>query len=152
MWMKRICEAYVRNARLIGALYCAVPVAIWYGGMFATTPFRAVYILRLILSLGIGCWVAAYLNNYGVQLWVTKHRSQAGPATAWDGFMIGCGVGLGTVLFPPLVALIATHHLEEVKTLIICCWLAGIICGALNGGFLGSIGERFLDRKDAVTS
>lgn len=146
--MKRLCEAYVRNARLIGALYCAVPVAIWYCVMFATVPFRSVYVLRLVLSLIVGCWAAAYLNLYGVRLWITKHRSEDGPATAWDGFLIGGAVGMGIVLLPPLASLIATHHPDDAKTVIIVCWLAGLVGGALNGAFLGSVGQRFVDRGD----
>ncbi len=150
--MKRLCEAYVRNAKLIGALYCAVPVAIWYCVMFATVPFRLVYVLRLVLSLTFGCWLAAYSNSYGVRLWLTKHGSPDGPATGWDGFVIGSAVGMGTVLLPPLAALIATNHPAEARTLIIVCWLLGIACGALNGSFLGSIGRRFVDRDRGVSA
>jgi Na+/melibiose symporter-like transporter len=148
--MKRLCDGYVRHAMFLGVLYCAIPVAIWYGAMFATIPFRLVYVLRLVLSLVLGCWVAAYVNEYGVRTWMTKHRSQDGPATAWDGFLIGGAVGMGTVLVPPLTALIATNHLEQAKAVVIGCWLAGIVCGALNGSLLGSIARRYMSRNGTV--
>jgi hypothetical protein len=147
--MKRLCDFYVNRAKLIGVLYCGVPVLLWYGGMFATVPFRSVYILRLVLSLAIGCWVAAQVNEYGVRLWLAKHRSPDGPATALDGAMIGAAVGMGVVLLPPLASFIATNHPVEARTVVIGCWVAGIMLGALNGSLLGAIGRRFIGRGDA---
>ncbi len=48
--MKQLCEGYIRHAKLIGAFYCWVPTAIWFGAIFFTIPFREVY-LRVWLSL-----------------------------------------------------------------------------------------------------
>jgi len=144
--MKELCDFYIRRARLIGVFYCVLPVLIWFAWILVAVPFRQVYVLRIVLSLGIGCWVAAFINDYGVRLWLIKHRSASGPATSLDGFLIGAAVGIGVVLLPPLTALIATNHPEQARVFIICSWLAGLVIGALNGSFLASIGARYLDR------
>ena len=144
--MKELCDWYIRRAKAIGVFYCLLPVLIWFVWLLLAVPFRPVYLLRLVLSLGIGCWVAAVLNDSGVRLWLIKHRSPQGPATASDGFLIGAAVGIGVVLLPPLTALIATNHPEEARVFIICSWLAGLAIGALNGAFLGTLGARHLDR------
>jgi Na+/glutamate symporter len=40
--------------------------------------------------------------------------------------------------------LIATHHPEEAKLLIIVSWGAGIVFGGVIGGILTSIGRKYL--------
>ncbi len=106
--------------------------------------FREVYLLRLALSLLLGGWIAARINDYGVRLWLIKHRSQECPATIADGILIGAGVGMGTTFLPPLTSLIATHHPEEAKLLIIVSWAAGIVFGGIIGGLLALIGLKYL--------
>lgn len=142
--MKALCEFYIRRARLIGALYCIVPTVAWFAFQMMLVPFREVYLLRLVLALVIGGYVAARVNEYGVGLWVTRHRSKDGPCTVTDGALIGSAVGIGTVFLPPLTSLIASHHPEEAKLFIICIWAAGIVNGALIGAMLGSVGTRHL--------
>jgi len=144
--MNRLCEGYIRHAKLIGLLYCWIPAIAWFGTMMLFVSFREVYLLRLVLALLLGGSLAAWINDYGVRLWMIKHRSQAGPATVVDGILIGAGVGIGTTFLPPLTSLIATHHPEEAKVLIICSWAAGIVFGGLMGGILASIGRTHLDR------
>jgi hypothetical protein len=143
--MKHLCEWYILHAKLIGAFYCWIPTVAWFGAMMFVVPFREVYLLRLVLSILLGGWMAARINDYGARLWLMKHRSQEGPATIGDGILIGAGVGMGTTFLPPLTSLIATNHPEEAKLLIILSWSAGIVFGGLIGGILASIGRRHLD-------
>ncbi|MCX7049450.1 MAG: hypothetical protein NTX50_28690 [Candidatus Sumerlaeota bacterium] len=140
--MKALCDLYIRRARLIGALYCIVPVLIWFAVIFLTIPFREVYLLRVALAIVAGGAVSAYVNERGLALWLIKHRSKEGPATVFDGMMIGAGVGLSSAMLAPLTGLIATHHLEEAKTFIICSYLAGIVLGGLVGSILAVIGRQ----------
>lgn len=147
--MKRLCEFYMRHPRLIGALYCIVPVLIAYAILFGTSPFRGVYVLRLILSFVIGVPIAACVNELGLRLWLIKHQSNDGPATVSDGFFIGAGVGIVTTFVPPLLILIATHHFEGAKTAILLCWAAGVIVGGLMGASLAVIGRQYVEREPA---
>ena len=149
--MNRLCESYIRHAKLIGAFYCWVPTIAWFGAMMFVVPFREVYVLRLVLVLLVGGLITAWINDYGVRLWLVKHRSQEGPATVVDGILIGAGVGIGTTFFPPLTSLIATHHPEEAKLLIIVSWGAGIVLGGVIGGLLASIGRKYLPPVKGVS-
>ena len=79
--MQRLCDYYIRHAGLFGAVYCGIPAVGWFLAVTATAPFREVYLLRLGLCLSFGCAIAAYLNRYGLELWLMKHRSANGPAT-----------------------------------------------------------------------
>jgi hypothetical protein len=144
--MKGLCEFYIRHPRLIGACYCILPLIATYAILFTTNPFRAVYVLRLVLSLVLGIPIAAYVNEFGLRLWLIKHRSAEGPATVYDGFLIGAGIGLAAVFVPPLLSLIATHHLEEVKLLIIAGWGAGVLVGGMIGALLAAIGRKYVSR------
>ena len=148
--MNRLCEIYIRRAKLIGICYCAVPVIAWFVAMICVVPFRGVYLLRLALSLIVGGYIAACLNDYGVRLWLLKHRSKEGPATVTDGFLMGAGVGVGINFIPPLTALIGTNHPEEAKLLILMSWLAGIVVGGLIGAILASFGRRYVSRESPV--
>jgi hypothetical protein len=142
--MKRFCDSYIRWVGVIGALYCAIPTVIWFGGMFLTIPFRSVYVLRLLLSLILGTPLASFANSIGLRFWLTKHRSAEGPATVLDGALIGAACGMATALLPPLTSLLASHHLEEAKTFIISAWLAAMGIGAVLGGTLASVGRKHL--------
>ena len=93
--MKRLCDLYIRHAGWIGAIFCAVPTLVWFVAMLISIPFREVYLLRLGLCLVVGCPIAAYLNRYGVNAWLCKHRSQTGPATTIDGVLVGAAIGIG---------------------------------------------------------
>jgi hypothetical protein len=143
--MKRVCETYIRHSCLIGALWCVIPTLAWFIAALSMVPFREVYLLRLAISLIVGGTLAAFSNRYGVSIWLMKHSSQKGPATVLDGLVIGCSVGMGTALVPPLTLLIATNHLEEAKTYIIVCYLAAMGIGALIGAVLAAIGRKYLD-------
>ncbi len=144
--MKDLCEMYIRRTKVFGALYSIVPTVVWFAVMMAYVPFRTVYLLRLVLALGVGGYVGARANDYGVRMWLLKHRSKEGPASVCDGALIGAAVGTAIVLLPPLTSLIATNHPEEAKAFIICSWLVGIAFGALLGAVLASIGIKHLDR------
>lgn len=144
--MKETCEAYVRRARLFGALYSIVPTVLWSVGSLIVIPFRPVYTLRIVLSLFVGGVSAAVANDIGTRLWVAKHRSPAGPASAAEGMFVGAAVGLFSVLLPPLTMLISSNHPEDAKTFIIAMWLAGPVIGGTLGGIFGAIGSRHLDR------
>ena len=141
---KKLADFYIGNVRTIGALYSIVPTAIWFGIMFAMVPFREVYVLRLVLSVVLGGILAAWVNKFGLGLWLIKHRSQEGPATILDGVLLGGAVGFGTTLIPPLTSLIYSNHLEDAKWFIIVAWLAATVIGAVIGGVLASIGRKCL--------
>jgi len=150
MDMKRLCDGYIRNAKLIGTLYCIVPTLLWFGTMMATVPFREIYLLRLALAIVVGGYVAANANAYGVKLWLIKHQSKEGPATALDGAIVGGCVGMAIMLLPPLTSLIATNHLEQAKWFIIGVWLVGIFNGVWIGAVAGGIGQKHVARNAAA--
>lgn len=144
--MKQLCEGYIKNAKLIGALYSIVPTVLWTVILLAMVPFRQVYLLRLALSVVVGGWMGAYFNELGLRLWLTKHRSAEGPGTVMDGAFIGAGIGMVATFFPPLTGLILTHHPEQAKLLIIGAWLGGFLIGGLTGGILAMIGREHMPR------
>jgi MFS family permease len=144
--LRRLCDLYVKRAWLAGMVYCAVPTVAWFAVVFAVRDFREVYLLRLAIALVAGCAVAALANQFAVNMWVAKHRSSAGPATVFDGLLLGAASGWGTALVPPLTGLIASHGLEATKTLIIAGWLASAAVGAILGAILAVIGRKHLDR------
>lgn len=144
--MQRFGESYIRHARLIGALYCIVPSAAWFVGGLCLVPFREVYLLRLGLSVVVGGCIAAWLHEYGVKLWLIKHRSPEGPASAVDGALIGAAVGISIQILPALTNLIATNHPGEAKAVIIGIWLTSIVIGALVGSVLASIWGLYVSR------
>jgi len=146
--MKRLCDFYIRRVAIIGALYCIVPTVVGHAGAFALVPFRTVYVLRMVLSLVIGAPIAAYVNRFGLSLWLIKHRSAQGPATVLDGALIGAACGIGTALLPPLTALIATNHPEQAKVFIIAVWLISVVLGAVIGGTLAALGRKHVKRGD----
>ena len=148
--MNRLCEIYIRHAKLIGAFYCWVPTVAWFTAIMSVVPLREVYLLRLAIAFFVGGYVAARMNDYGVHLWLIKHRSKDGPATVADGILIGAGVGIGITFLPPLSSLIGTRHPEEAKLFIIIAWAAGIVLGGLIGGVLSSIGRKYLDLDATV--
>ena len=144
--MKRLCNFYIRHAGPIGAAYCAIPAIVWILATSALVGFREVYLLRLGLCLVFGCAIAAYLNRYGVNAWLCKHRSTIGPATVRDGALIGAAVGIGSALLPALTALIRTNHLKMAKTFIIVTYLGTALVGAVMGSMLAAIGRKYIDR------
>ena len=150
--MKKLCEWYIRRIRIIGFLYCAAPTLVWFAILFATSAFREVYLLRLGLALVAGGALAAWVNQFGVSLWLAKHRSAEGPATVLDGALIGVGTGWGSALVPPLTTLISSTDLEYAKTFIIASWLAAAALGLIFGAVLASVGRRQLDRGPAAAA
>ena len=143
--MNKIVEFYISYPKLVGALYCAVPSLLWFGYVFYAVPFREVYVLRLALCLFVGCPIGAYLNEYGMNLWLLTHKA-AGPGKIVDGALNGAAIGLGTALLPALTALISTHHLEEAKTFIIVVYLASAAAGILIGATAAAIGREHIAR------
>lgn len=143
--MKYLCDFYIRHAGWIGAAYCAIPNLAWFLGTFVFVPFRTVYLLRLSLSLLVGCVISAYLNRYGVDTWLRKHRSNDGPATIIDGVIVGAAVGIGSALLPTLSALISSSSLEKAKTIIIITYLAATSIGAIFGAGLARIAQKYIE-------
>ncbi len=142
--MNRFAEWYIRRARLMGALYCIAPAVAWLLGSLFLVPFRGVYLLRAGLSAAVGGCVAAWLHEYGVKMWLIKHRSPEGPATVVDGALIGAAVGLSIQILPALTAFIATNHPEEAKTFVIGVWLVSIVLGTVIGSALSRTWGRFV--------
>lgn len=150
MDMKQLCRSYIRHTTLIGALYSIVPVVIWFGAMIVMVPFRDVYVLRFALSILLGSYVAAKANTYGVRMWLIKHHSPIGPATMWDGAIIGACVGMTVTLLPPLTSLIATNHPEQAKWFIIGAWLVSIMSGIFIGAAAGRMGKKHITPDEAL--
>ena len=100
--MQRFADSYIRHARLAGVLYCVIPSVAWFVGGLCLVPFREVYLLRLALAVVVGGSIAAWLHEYGVKLWLIKHRSVEGPATVVDGALIRATVGIDIQILPAL--------------------------------------------------
>lgn len=143
--MKRLCDLYIRHATFIGGLFCAVPNLVWFIGALFLIPFRQVYVLRLVLSVAIGSPVAAYLNRQGVDIWLLKHRSADGPATIFDGSIVGAAIGVGCALLPTLTLLIASSNIETAKTVVIVTYLSAGLVGAIFGSVLATIARRYVN-------
>ncbi|MHC4094686.1 MAG: hypothetical protein ACYSU3_01385 [Planctomycetota bacterium] len=143
--MKRLCDFYIRRAGLIGVFYCAVPSLVWFIDALLYIPFREVYLLRLGLSLVVGCTITAYLNRYGVEIWLCKHHSANGPATVLDGALVGAAVGIGSALLPMLSVLISSSQPEKAKTIIIITYLSATFVGAVFGAVLATIARKYVD-------
>jgi len=142
--MKRLCDFYIRHAGWIGAACCAAPNLAWLLATFLFVPFRTVYLLRLSLSLLVGCVTGAYLNRYGVDTWLCKHRSTDGPATVIDGALVGAAIGIGSALLPTLSVLICSSRIETAKTAIVITYLAATSVGAVLGAVLARIARRYV--------
>lgn len=142
--MKRLCEFYIHHAGWIGAAFCAGPSLAWFLAALLFVPFRTVYLLRLCLSLLVGCVAGAYLNRYGVDMWLCKHRSANGPATVLDGALVGAAIGIGLALLPTLSILISSSSIETAKTTIIITYLAATSLGAALGAVLAGIARRYV--------
>ena len=147
--MKKLCNLYVAKAELFGASYCIVPTLIGFGIMFCVAPFRSVYLLRLAIVLFIGAPVAAWLNRFGLSLWMTKHASPQGPATVLDGALIGWFLGMGMAVIPAFVHFIASNGMDGTKTIVILIWFIAGSVGAIFGTIIGAIGVKYLDRQSA---
>jgi len=147
--MKRLCDLYIRHSGLVGALFCAVPTVAWFVGMFVILPFRSVYVMRAILSLFVGCGMGVFLNRFGVSMWLSKHHSKDGPATAIDGMLVGAAIGIGIALLPTLTSLIGTNHPEQAKSFIIISCLGATAVGACFGATLGAIGHKHISPGNA---
>ncbi len=145
--MKRLCDLYVAKAELIGALYCIVPTLIGFGIVFCVVPFRSVYLLRLAIAIFVGGPVAAWLNRFGLSLWMIKHASPEGPATVLDGALIGWFLGMGMAVIPAFTHFIASNGMDGTKTAVLAIWFCAGVVGAILGTIIGSIGEKYMARQ-----
>ncbi len=145
--MKKLCDLYVAKAELIGALYCIVPTLIGFGIVFCVVPFRSVYLFRLAIAIFVGGPVAAWLNRFGLSLWIIKHASQKGPATVLDGALIGWLLGMGMAVIPAFTHFIASNGMDGTKTVVLAIWFIAGVAGAILGTIIGSIGVKHMDRQ-----
>jgi len=148
--MKKLCDLYVAKAGLIGALYCVVPTLIGFGIMFCVVPFRQVYLLRLAIGIFVGGPVAAWLNRFGLSLWMIKHASPRGPATVPDGALIGWFLGMGMAVIPAFTHFIGSNGMDGTKTIVLAIWFTAGVVGAVLGTIIGSIGVKYLDRQSGA--
>ncbi len=144
--MKKLCDLYVAKAGSIGAMFCIVPTLIGFAIAFCVVPFRQVYLYRLAIAIFLGGPVAAYLNRFGLSLWMCKHRSPKGPGTAWDGALIGWFLGMGMAVIPAFTHFIASNGMSETKTIVITIWFSAGIIGAMLGATIGAIGAKHMAR------
>lgn len=143
----RLYNLYIKNAELIGYLYCAIPVLIWFLTLLVTSPFRKVYILRLVLCLAIGAPIASHINRFGLSLWMAKNFSPK-KASILDGILIGSSLGIGMAILPSLTSFIYSNHIEQAKSFVIYSWIIAGILGALVGGFLSAVGKDYANPKE----
>ena len=148
--MKKLCDLYVAKAGLIGALYCIVPTLIGFAVGFCVVPFRQVYLVRLAVAILVGGPVAAWLNRFGLSLWMIKHNSPKCPATVLDGALIGWFLGMGMAVVPAFTHFIASNGMSDTKTLVIAIWFIAGVLGAIIGGVLGFVAAKYLDRQSNV--
>lgn len=144
--LRRFCDFYIRHAGLIGAAYSVLPSIVGFGILFASVPFRQVYLLRLAISLVFGSAIGAYVHRFGLSLWLMKHRSREGPGTLADGALMGAAVGWSAAIVAPLTSLIASNHPEFAKTFVISAWMAATAIGGFSGTTLAAIGRKHVDR------
>ena len=145
--MKKLCDLYVAKAGFIGALFCIVPTLIGFAVVFCVVPFRQVYLCRLAIAILVGGPVAAYLNRFGLSLWICKHNSPKGPATALDGALIGWFLGMGMAVVPAFTHFIASNDMDETKTVVIAIWFIAGVVGAIMGGTIGLVGAKYVERQ-----
>jgi hypothetical protein len=144
--MKRVCEFYIKRAKLIGVLYCTIPTTAWLIYILLTAPYRWIYILRFVLCLTFGNIIGAHLNQYGLRMWLSKHSSDLGPANIIDGAYNGAAVGFGIALLTALTSFIGTNHPEMAKTFVIVAYVAATLLGAIVGSVVAMIGRKYLNR------
>jgi hypothetical protein len=148
--VKGACRFYIRNAGIIGALYCIVPALAYFAVMAGIVPaIRNVYFLRLGLTIVVGGAVGAYINRFGLSLWLVKHRSSEGPSGVLDGALVGGGIGSGIALLPALTGLIGTNHPEQALTFVVVTWVAATALGVVIGTVLAVVGRKHVDRSSA---
>jgi hypothetical protein len=145
--MKKLCDLYVAKAGLFGALFCIVPTLLGFAVMFCAVPFRQVYLYRLAIAVLVGGPVAAYLNRFGLSLWICKHNSLKGPATALDGALIGWFLGMGMAVVPAFTHFNASNGMDGTKTIVLAIWSIAGFAGAAIGGAIGSIGAKYMERQ-----
>ena len=148
--MKKLCDLYVAKAGVIGALYCMVPTLIGFVVVFCVMPFRQVYLYRLAIAILVGVPVAAYLNRFGLSLWMIKHASPKGPATVLDGMLMGSFLGMGMAVIPAFTHFIASSNVSRTQTIVLGIWLVAGVVGAIIGGILGMVGRKYLDRQPHI--
>jgi hypothetical protein len=148
--MKKLCDLYVTKAGFIGALFCIVPTLIGFAVVFCVVPFRQVYLYRLAIAILVGGPTAAYLNRFGLSLWMYKHHSPKGPATALDGALIGWFLGMGMAVVPAFTHFIASNGMSGTKTIVIAIWFTAGVVGAIIGGTIGFIGAKYMDRQSVT--
>ena len=141
--MEKLCDLYIKRAGLVGVFHCAIPSIAWFMGVLLFVPFREIYLVRLGLCLAIGCPLGEYLNRYSVDMWLAKHRSDAGPAKIIDGTLNGAAVGIGTAFLPALTSLISSNHPEMAKTFIIASYVAAAFLGGVIGSMFAAVGRKY---------
>ena len=92
------------------------------------------------------CPIAAFLNRYGVEIWLCKHISSYGHATILDGVLVGAAVGIGSALLPTLSVLISSSNLENAKTIIIITYFSTTFIGLIFGAILASIAQMYVNK------
>ena len=148
--MKKLCDLYVAKAGLFGALYCIVPTLIGFAVVFCEVPFRQVYLYRLAIAILVGGPVAAWLNRFGLSLWMIKHYSPKGPASILDGALIGWFLGMGMAVIPSFTHFLGSNGMDGTKTIVIAIWFIAGVVGAILGGALGSVGTKYLNRQSGA--
>ena len=145
--MKKLCDLYVAKAGLIGALFCLVPTLVGFAVVFCVVPYRQVYLYRMAIAILVGSPVAAYLNRFGLSLWMIKHASPKGPATVLDGTLIGWFLGMGMAVIPAFTHFLSSNGMDGTKTIVLAIWFIAGLMGAILGTVIGSIGVKYMDRQ-----
>ena len=104
----------------------------------------------MAIAILVGGPVAAWLNRFGLSLWMIKHASPKGPATVLDGMLIGWFLGMGVAVIPAFVHFIASNGMDGTKTIVIAIWFLAGVVGAIIGDTLGLVGTKYLDRQSGA--
>jgi len=148
--MRRLCDIYIARAGFFGALFVIVPTVIGHAILYCVHPFRGVYLLRLAIAILVGGPVGAYLNRFGLSLWLLKHASANGPATVLDGALIGWFLGMGMAVIPAFTHFISSSDLSQTRTSVLAIWFLAGAVGAMLGSTMGLIGTKYLGRPSGT--
>ncbi|MDD2715539.1 MAG: hypothetical protein PHW04_06555 [Candidatus Wallbacteria bacterium] len=142
--MKPVCQAYVKNIRLIGALMSIIPTVATSIYILFNCRFRPVYLLRLLLSLGFGGLAGAMSNEMAVKAWLKLIKEKNLEKAVKQGAVGGLLAGITTAIVPPLTGFISSSNPDKANKILVSSVFSGAVIGTLFGSFLGYMGFKYM--------